>query len=1005
MKTQFNIDYIEFGKIFQETESTDFLILDRSNSNMLEIAGQNRCERFFDYGLRFPPPTDTRNFTKKISNVSCCFVKPANNYYLFIQVQRREEGEFSKFLGNTPRLNRPYNQTRFSFINQKLNSSNQDSLSIDDLQELISQGYQVYSGLLYKKNQSSNIINDNAGALKDYIFNVQQNGQEIPNKITFTKFDHLDLSDTLLKNFVNHIVNYIIHKKEKVSLQISEDNIDWMTKLSIIEKAQYLLWPIIGIFTFSIDYISDRNDINLLFFSERSNTFSDREIISIYQNSEHNYHSELLDLQNNYQLLLQDNNFITSFRNYFIAQISIPDAAYLASLSSGNNANTQKTIQLLYNNYSILNKLNIILTIINKINWPLIQLLQFYLEYIESLSAECKKAILDRLSINITSIPHDSLTNLVRENNFQTYILIHKEIMSRFLPNISYDEIFLCNNNELLSQLFEKKTLTEIDKTKVNSNWFEYYLIFKKINPQLAIILLVKLNSILPELLPHSNDETKKQIYHDLILNEKDINKSDLVKNWIPQKDLILDSIIVGFINNHSINYLTILSDFINNNDLTSLNWFIQNVELDKEKYIKILSAIKSKVIFSNSVCGKFLVSVIDFFYKISFIDGFEHLIKISDIFLSTSNFPDSLLHTLSNIDLPKLLISYLNYLYGYFDHQSKYTENPELSTFFSFSDMNLFFTFCSKHKESKLPLIKFGLIKMNQSKLPDFFQVVKNDIDIAEILNSFFNTHENNYDRNLLEIILNIILSNGIIEENLTNYQRIFKNIIDTDDDYYYQLFAEIIPKSYWDKLSWNIYQKILPVSLERNSRYGWFRELIMALDSYDNNFIHRLDLCKQIIIENNNKFIQDSASRYIKDYPSDESFCQYLRQNILPTEPKENPSLNSTNGNPVYSAPKGNNNTEPEKNKDPNPIIIKDISDDNNIKNIYRTIFIFIIAGLSLLPLLYMILGTSSQILTIPGPIGFIIKARLTILIITFVIFMFNIMLSVLQFFITKE
>ena len=110
------IEFVEYGKFFNEDGASDFQILDRSSDKILDIAGRRRCENFIDRALRFPEPGSKSTFTKKVPNHGTAFLNLDDEHFLFVQIQRREEGEYAKSIGNTPILNRPYNQVRFSLI-------------------------------------------------------------------------------------------------------------------------------------------------------------------------------------------------------------------------------------------------------------------------------------------------------------------------------------------------------------------------------------------------------------------------------------------------------------------------------------------------------------------------------------------------------------------------------------------------------------------------------------------------------------------------------------------------------------------------------------------------------------------------------------------------------------------------------------------------------------------------------------------------------------------------
>lgn len=252
-----SFEYIEFGKKYSEHAASDFMILDYSSEDIKSIAGRMRCERFLDIGLRFPNPASDSPFTAVIPNISACFIKPSEQYYLFVQIQRRQEGDWALRNGIKPRLNRPYNHIRFTYIDEK---------KLPILEQYFIDGANGYFSLLYKNLQKDNFGEDEY-ALKDY-FDGLQMGKEVPYR-GLAQRAHDTANHEDIKKLVNILLNSFFRNRY-ISIQILNPPVkNWKQKLALIEKAQEIIFPAVGLFTFSLDYISERTDINLHFYSDR----------------------------------------------------------------------------------------------------------------------------------------------------------------------------------------------------------------------------------------------------------------------------------------------------------------------------------------------------------------------------------------------------------------------------------------------------------------------------------------------------------------------------------------------------------------------------------------------------------------------------------------------------------------------------------------------------------------------------------------------------------------
>ena len=243
-----NVNYVEYGKVFTESGSTDFQLLDYSDEATLSAAGRKRCEYYMDWGLDYPDPPSKTPFSAEVGRVSVTLVKLRSGY-LFTQIQRREEGELSRSLGMQPRINRRYNQVRFNFLPEEV------------FQERFSNDQKLYEMLLFQNKRS---LAGTPYGLKDYT----ESGQQYP----FSAAAERDVSKALDEQYevwVEIIVNALAQTNrqhsDKYSVLVETEAVDWFTKLQIVQRVQYIMFPLIGVVTFAFDYVTEQNVILRLF--------------------------------------------------------------------------------------------------------------------------------------------------------------------------------------------------------------------------------------------------------------------------------------------------------------------------------------------------------------------------------------------------------------------------------------------------------------------------------------------------------------------------------------------------------------------------------------------------------------------------------------------------------------------------------------------------------------------------------------------------------------------
>ncbi len=317
------VEFVEYGKVFLEHEASDFKVLDRSSEKILDVAGSQRCQNFTDIGLRFPDPSSRSSFTHKAPNHAVAFLDYDKDHFLFVQIQRREEGEYARSIGKTPRLNRSFNQIRFSLVKKS------------QIDYCFLNGYQFFSSLLYK-NSGEKKLGNHPNALKDYI---ESGGNTVGPLIIEVKEQQQGFLETLqenpnLKLLMNTIIENAKQDKRNQRLHIHLPDLGWKELLEIIEVAQILVFPVVGYFTFAIGDVTENNvDLVLLGKDQISvaKSISEQDLQGQYRGD---CFAELLDLHRKYGDQFTKGEFINNLRNYFLQGMTIEQAGWLAEFST-----------------------------------------------------------------------------------------------------------------------------------------------------------------------------------------------------------------------------------------------------------------------------------------------------------------------------------------------------------------------------------------------------------------------------------------------------------------------------------------------------------------------------------------------------------------------------------------------------------------------------------------------------------------------------------------------
>lgn len=527
-------DYVEYGKVFGDFDATDFQILDRSNDSVLNEAGKLRCEKFVQWGLKYPNPASRTPFSSRINNISACFVK-LDLYYLFIQIQRREEGEYARHIGNNPRLNRPFNQIRFTYIHGD---------KISQLYKYIVEGYPVFLNLLY--DQNPNGLGQHKNCLKDYTVPGKINNA---SSLIFPETTKPSWSEET-KQIANWVGAALNLKNLSFQLNLYNDKLTWIDRLKIIDELQILLWPITGAFTFSLDYISDRDDINLCYYETPLS--SDVSLENLRSNA--SFFNNLVVIRERYKNYFASEAFLEKFRKYISYGSEIIDAGEIAyALSFGEFLSKQTdALGILKRSVEISQRVGDFTKLKKICGLEIDQEIGFVLECRLALEKENLELMLSDivtiLSETPEKIPPKHLSMLIAEI---PNITKSKELRQRFGGGIPLDYFGIMEFSQETLELFLIKSETLLSSNTLNSvsSWFVFYL-------KIPENMRNNLTDILFEFYTKSKDShTLSPSDRETILNDLlQIYKGQvwLFATWQPGQDKLLDQCFVDLLSDRS---------------------------------------------------------------------------------------------------------------------------------------------------------------------------------------------------------------------------------------------------------------------------------------------------------------------------------------------------------------------------------------------------------------------------------------------------------------------
>jgi hypothetical protein len=239
--------YAEYGKIFRRDSrgANEYAVLDRSDDEFASAIQAFYLNEIALFGEKNNSPFASRQLEP--GNVSVALIPWDNTGYLYLQVQRRREDEFVE-KNVKPRTKRFFNQARFTY------------LSNEDIRMFFRQKVSLYSGLLYQNPETPN-----GYRLENYV--EPRRGSIREREIAYQDISVRQANHALLADIVNAIYGAynqqpIVDSKalSRLSqpLTLIKSDLSLAEKLQLIDAVQYLLFPLLGVITFALDYITDR---------------------------------------------------------------------------------------------------------------------------------------------------------------------------------------------------------------------------------------------------------------------------------------------------------------------------------------------------------------------------------------------------------------------------------------------------------------------------------------------------------------------------------------------------------------------------------------------------------------------------------------------------------------------------------------------------------------------------------------------------------------------------
>jgi hypothetical protein len=589
MPTRFELDYVEYGKVFDDFSASDFSFLDWSSDEMLEVAGA-RCQRFRDFGLKFPTSSKGVPFTKTKSGISVAFTRPSKKYCLFIQIQRRHEGDWAKKQGNKPNLNRPFNQTRFTYVGGK--SVGENSLTLDNLYGLLQNNVPVFSNLLFfNEKPISETLGEHPNALDDYLL-----GQDIGGKkrVCFgnNNVNQSPEKTRYIKKIVGAIGKAIEQGEIAKQVQITGLDLSVQDKIEILDGVQLLLGRVLGLLTFCLDYISDLSGIKLHFYNEPISP--NRIVVNLAEETreskaqEDQFYKAIISLTEKYWDAWQTEGFSEKFRSYLRNGVSITDAAQIATVVCMHHS-IDNGWDLFTLHKDILIRDGDILLFLKHVGFSSHEILQVLLKE----KIELDYGVLKQILLDVSSgLSQNSAEELLRK--YGDIISQDVKLLGSYAAKISFSVINeLAINKTIVRKIFFIK-LQQTKLRSVNTKEFVILYISLGYTPEDDVItFLYEMYESRQSEFYELSDDQKAIVYDhitDYVIASGDWISKKPFKGWRKGKEPVLDGVFLKKIPQHRGMFGQIIASVIEADDEESFKFLLGSFELSPS-YIKSLGS------------------------------------------------------------------------------------------------------------------------------------------------------------------------------------------------------------------------------------------------------------------------------------------------------------------------------------------------------------------------------------------------------------------------------
>jgi len=313
------VDVLEYGKFFslKDSRTSDFLVLAFTRN----VQGQRK--QYQDI-LSFPLQTSFMH--QKVGTVSAALLPASPTDHVFVQVQRRIENEIipEDFRG------RQYRQERYTLIPN------------NDLKELLSESVSIYHPLIFQ-----HLRNYSPGypELKNYINHID--GQIDKPVISF----YGDDDQAFLEKWGPQIkvVTEKVLRSETRGRHVRVICPGWelADKARLMEIVQRLVFPLVGVISFALDYVSEPyHPLRVLFLNDPVEEIAHRDALEVvdfrkldHKEAQDSYAYAVLHLRKKYSWkdsyhLVADKYVAMALQNIFADRVKTNYAAIFDSVDA-----------------------------------------------------------------------------------------------------------------------------------------------------------------------------------------------------------------------------------------------------------------------------------------------------------------------------------------------------------------------------------------------------------------------------------------------------------------------------------------------------------------------------------------------------------------------------------------------------------------------------------------------------------------------------------------------